>query len=159
MIHFVLFATAVFNPPGSWQFATEHDPLGQPVYVAVIAPELERPYVALKYLCGGVEGVALQFNLGTMAKDFSTKEPKFEDVRFEFPEGKYESAAQRAPLTDGIDTFEIKGSEAAFIAGLMTDSEQVTISRAASSLTFSLAGAKYAIDEVKSACPFKYKDS
>lgn len=155
MFHLAL--VAAFSA-AAWQFATEHDPLGQPVYVARVAPDAARPFVSLKYVCGGVAGVTLQFNLGTMAKDFSTKEPGFEDVRFEFPEGKYDSAARRAPLTDGIDTFEIKGSEAAFIAGLMSDSDAVTVSRGGASFTFPLSGARFAIGEVKSACPFKYQD-
>lgn len=142
----------------SWQFQTTADPLGQPVYVAEVAPDAERPFVSLKYACGGVTGVVLQFNLGTMASDFSTKEPGFEDVRFTFAEGKYDSAAQRAPLTDGIDTFEIKGSEAAFIAGLFADSDAVTVSHAGASFAFPLTGARFAIGEVKNACPFKYTE-
>lgn len=156
MLLFVLVAALI--EPASWQFQTERDPLGQAVYVARVAPDEARPFVSLKFECGGVAGVTLQFNLGTMASDFSTKEPGFEDVRFEFPEGKYDSAAQRAPLTDGIDTFEIKGSEAAFIAGLLADSDAVTVSRGGSSFTFPLANARFAIGEVKSACPFKYSE-
>ncbi|MBL9099183.1 MAG: hypothetical protein JNK07_19805 [Alphaproteobacteria bacterium] len=153
----ILFFTAALL----WQFQTASDPLGQPVYVASIAPDAARPFVHLKYSCGGIVGVELQFNLGEMqyaGAAFSRAAPEFEDVRFTFAEGKYDTAAKRAPITDGIATYEIKGSEAAFVAGLFKDSESVSVSRGSADFTFPLAGARFAIDEVMSACPFKYTD-
>ena len=141
-----------------WQFATEHDPLGQPVYVAEIAPDQVR---SVRFLCGGVTGVVLQFNLGEVeygGQAFSTGEPELENVRFAFVEGNYDTTARRAPITDGVGTFEIKGSDAAFIAGLMKDSESVEISRGEAAFRFPLDGARGAIDEALSACPFKYPE-
>jgi hypothetical protein len=145
----------------TWQFQTRHDPLGQPVYVASVAPDAARPYVQLSYSCGGIVGVVLQFNLGELryaGMQLSPKEPEWEDVRFAFPEGDYDTAAKRAPITDGIATYEIKGSEAAFVAGLLKNSDSVAISREKVSFTFPLTGARFAIDEVMSACPFKYNE-
>jgi hypothetical protein len=157
----------------AWQFATERDPLGQPVFVAEIAPGGAQ---SLRYLCGGITGVVLQFNLGETdfdARQFSTNEPKFEDVEFVFAEGKYRTSAKRAPITDGLATYEIKGSEAAFVAGLLTDSAKlmgdiyyfdpknqgrVSISRGNTSFSFLLTGADAAISGVKDACPFKYPE-
>jgi hypothetical protein len=157
MIGSLIFAAAL---AGSWQVETVRDPLGQPVYVASVAPDASRSYVQLKYSCGGIVGVELQFNLGEAkyAGMYSTGEPPFEDVHFTFPEGKYDTVAKRAPITEGIGAFEIKGSEAAFVAGLLKDSEQVTVRRGAVAFTFPLSGARFAIDEVMSACPFKYND-
>lgn len=157
MIHTLIFAAAI---AGGWQFETATDPLGLPVYVAAVAPDGTRPDVALKYLCGGVTGVVLQFNLGdTDYQDgqFSTDEPAWEDVRFAFPEGPYNTTAKRAPIADGLATYEIKGSDAAFIAGLLQGSASVSITRENASFTFPLDGAAAAIDEVVSACPFKYR--
>jgi hypothetical protein len=145
----------------AWQFVTERDPLGLPVYVAAVRPDPARPYVGVKYSCGGIIGVELQFNLGDArysASAFSAGEPPFETVRFAFPEGQYDSTAKRAPITEGIGTYEVKGSEAAFLAGLLKDSDKVTIQRGSNSFTFPLDGARFAIDEVVSACPFKYPD-
>ncbi len=142
-----------------WQFATTADPLGQPVYVASVTPDAARPFVSLKYACGGIVGVVLQFNLGDVkyaSMQFSTKEPEFESVRFAFLEGNYDTTAKRAPITDGLATYEIKGSEAAFVASLLKDSDRVTITRGTVSHFFPLTGARFAIDEVISACPFKY---
>ena len=154
MIRTLMFAAAVAS---GWHFGTERDPLGQPVYVAEVAPDGAR---TLKYLCGGVVGVVLQFNLGEIeygGNQFSTNEPTDEAFHFEFPEGPYDTLAKRAPITDGLSTYEIKGSEAAFIAGLMQDSDSVSIKRESVSFTFTLDGAKAAIAEVTDACPFKYK--
>ena len=140
----------------AWQFATEQDPLGQPVYVAQIAPDQVR---SLRFLCGGITGVVLQFNLGETeygSDAFSIAEPKPEQVRFHFVEGNYDSTAQRAPIADGMGTYEIKGSEAAFVAGLMKDSDAVTVTRGDVSFRFPLDGARFAIDEVVSACPYQY---
>ena len=144
----------------AWHMETERDPLGQSVYVAAVEPDDTRPEVGLKFSCGGVVGVVLQFNLGETEHtpdQFSTSEPSSENVHFEFPEGKYDSTAKRAPITDGLGTYEIKGSEAAFIAGLMKDSDQVSISRGGATYTFPLGGAALAIGEVVDACPFKYQ--
>jgi hypothetical protein len=157
-MHEILLVAAL---AAGWQFETVQDPMGLPVYVAAVAPDEERPDVALRYLCGGVTGVVLQFNLGDtefQPNQFSTEEPEWEDVRFEFPEGPYDTAAKRAPITDGLATYEIKGSDAAFIAGLMQDSESVTVTRGQASFTFPLAGAPAAIAEVSGACPFKYQE-
>lgn len=146
---------------GGWHFETLRDPLGQPVYVASVAPDAARPFVHLKYSCGGIVGVELQFNLGEMQyaePDFSRAAPAFENVRFAFPEGNYDTTAKRAPITDGIATYEIKGSEAAFVASLLKDSDNVVVSRKNVSFSFPLSGARFAIDEVLSACPFKYRE-
>jgi hypothetical protein len=146
---------------GSWQFATEPDPMGKPVYVASVSPDEARPEVALRFSCGGVVGVVLQFNLGDMeysGAQYSPDEPAWEDVRFVFPEGSYPSAAKRAAITDGLSTYEIKGSEAAFLVGLMKDSESVEVSRGDVAFTFPLVGAAAAIDQVFDACPYKYPE-
>jgi hypothetical protein len=145
---------------GAWHMETARDPLGQAVYVAEVAPDAARPHVALRFLCGGVTGVVLQFNLGDTQfarAQFLTSDPPWEDVHFVFPEGNYDTAAKRAPITDGLATYEIKGSDAAFIAGLLKDSDSVSIKRGAVSFTFPLDGARFAIDEALSACPFKYE--
>lgn len=158
MVSILIFALAF---GAAWQFGAERDPLGQQVYIASVAPETERPHVALRFLCGGVTGVVLQFNLGdveTAGPQFSTAEPGAEDVRFAFLEGNYDTAAKRAPIADGLGTFEIKGSEAAFVAGLLRDSEAVAIQRGSAEFTFPLAGANVAIGEVFEACPFKYAE-
>lgn len=142
-----------------WQFATEHDPLGQPVYVAEVVPDQVR---SLRFMCGGVTGVVLQFNLGEVeyaGSAYSAGDPAFEDVRFAFIEGNYDTSAKRAPITDGVGTYEIKGSDAAFIAGLLKDSESVEIRRGEASFRFPLDGARGAIDEALNACPFKYPES
>ncbi len=145
-----------------WQFATERDPLGQPVYVATVTPDPARPLVGVRYSWGGIVGVELQFNLGDVryaGAAFSTGDPPFETVRFTFPEGQYDTTAKRAPITEGIGTYEVKGSEAAFLASLLKDSETVTIQRGQISFTFPLNGARFAIEEVVSVCPFKYQPS
>ena len=155
---FLLFIAALSS---AWQFETESDPLGQKVYVASVAPEAERPHVALRFLCGGVTGVVLQFNLGdveTEGAQFSTDEPGEEGVRFSFVEGDYDTIAKRAPITDGLGTFEIKGSEAAFVAGLLRDSDRVSVQRGDVSFSFPLEGASSAIGDVLSACPYKYRE-
>jgi hypothetical protein len=155
VIRTLIFAAAIAS---GWQVETARDPLGQPVYVASVTPDSSRPYVQLKYSCGGIVGVELQFNLGEMQGTISNAEPDWEDVRFTFPEGTYDSVAKRAAITEGIGAFEIKGSEAAFLAGLLKDSEQVNVRRGKVAFTFPLSGARFAIDEVMSACPFKYPD-
>lgn len=157
MIHTLIFAAAI---AGGWHFETARDPLGQPVYVAEIVPDAERPHVALRFQCGGMTGVVLQFNLGEVqyaGSQFSPREPEWEDVRFEFEEGPYKTTAKRAPITDGIGTYEIKGSEAAFVADLLKTVGSVSIKRQLVAFTFPLDGAATAIGEVVSACPFKYR--
>jgi hypothetical protein len=142
----------------AWQFQTARDPLGMPVYVAEIAPDEMR---SLRFLCGGVTGVVLQFNLGETehpAEAYSADEPKDEEVRFTLLGVDYDTLAKRAPLTDGLGTYEIKGSEAAFVAGLFKDSDAVTVKRGQVSFQFSLIGAGGAIAEAMDACPFKYPD-
>lgn len=142
----------------SWQVATVSDPLGRPVYVAEVAPEGAR---SLRFLCGGITGVVLQFNLGriTPSRDaFSLNEPEPEDVRFAFAEGNYDTTAVRAPITEGIGTYEIKGEEAIFVLSLMRDSETVEVSHAGGAAYFPLTGARAAIDETRAACPYKYPD-
>jgi len=158
MIRILMFAAAV---AGGWQFETQRDPLGQPVYVAGVVPDGGRPSVALGYSCGGIVGVVLQFNLGDVryaGMQFSTRDPDEEDVRFAFPEGSYNSTAKRAAITDGLGTYEIKGSEAAFLVGLMKDSERVEITRGDISYTFPLTGAREALDQVLTSCPFRYRE-
>lgn len=142
----------------SWQVATLSDPLGRPVYVAEVAPDSAR---SLRFLCGGITGVVLQFNLGrlTPSQDaFSLADPEPEAVRFAFAEGNYETTAFRAPITDGIGTYEIKGEEAVFVLSLMRDSEWVEVLHAGATADFPLAGAKAAIDETRAQCPYKYPD-
>src|SRR5262245_48693225 len=128
-----------------WQFEAISDPVGKPVFVASVAPEAERPEVSLRYLCGGVVGVVLQFNLGeveTGSGQFSTDEPQEEPVRFSFLEGDYDTTAKRAPIMDGLGTYEIKASEAAFVVGLFKDSERVSVRRGDASFSFPLEGAR-----------------
>lgn len=134
------------------------DPLGRPVYVAEVAPDSAR---SLRFLCGGMTGVVLQFNLGRIeaaADAFSVDEPKPETVRFAFAEGNYDTAAVRAPITDGIGTYEIKGEEAIFVLSLMRDSERVEVLHGDATAAFPLAGARAAIDETRTLCPYKYPD-
>ncbi len=142
----------------SWQVATLSDPLGRPVYVAEVAPDSAR---SLRFLCGGMTGVVLQFNLGRItpsADAFSLNEPRPENVRFTFAEGNYDTTAMRAPITDGIGTYEIKGEEAIFVLSLMRDSEQVEVQHAGGTADFPLTGARAAIDETRANCPYKYPD-
>jgi len=149
MFHLLVIAAA-------WAFQVEQDPLGQAVYVAEIR---ERPGVGLQFSCGGIVGVVLQYNLGDAAyadKRFSTAEPEWEDVRFDFAEGPYDTTAKLAPITDGIGAYEIKGSDAAFIAGLFQAGGSVSIKHDDATAAFSLEGAGLAIGQVFDACPFKY---
>lgn len=142
----------------SWQVATVSDPLGRPVYVAQVAPDSAR---SLRFLCGGITGVVLQFNLGriTPSRDaFSLNEPAPEEVRFAFAEGNYDTTAVRAPITEGIGTYEIKGEEAIFVLSLMRDSERVEVQHAGGTADFPLTGARAAINETRAACPYKYPD-
>ncbi len=142
----------------SWQVATLSDPLGRPVYVAEVAPDSAR---SLRFLCGGITGVVLQFNLGRITPSddaFSLNDPTPENVRFTFAEGNYDTTAVRAPITEGIGTYEIKGEEAIFVLSLMRDSEQVEVQHAGGAAAFPLTGARAAIDETRANCPYKYPD-
>ena len=139
----------------SWVFQAGQDPLGQPVYTAGVRYEAAQ----LTFSCGGIVGVVLQFNLGDVNygdKRYSPAEPEWEDVRFTFAEGPYDTTAKRAPITEGIGTYEIKGSDAAFIAGLFQSGGSVAIKHDDAEAHFSLDGAGPAIGQVIDACPFKY---
>jgi hypothetical protein len=142
----------------SWQVATLSDPLGRPVYVAEVAPDRVQ---SLRFLCGGMAGVVLQFNLGRLEASpdaFSLADPTPEAVRFQFAEGNYDTTAVRAPITDGIGTYEIKGEEAVFVLSLMRDSERVEVQHDGAAAAFPLTGARAAIDETRAQCPYKYPD-
>jgi len=148
MIRLLIFAAAF---AGGWHFGTERDPLGQPVYVAEVAPDRARPHIALRFSCGGLAGVVFQFNTGDMRLAGMSGAPATEGVRFDFDGRGYETTARRAAIADGIGTFEIKGSEAFHVAGLMQQSGSVSVG----GVTFPLDGAHAAIGEVLDACPFK----
>lgn len=155
-----LLMAASLSAPG-WQFETISDPLGHPVYVASSIRHAEAPQAFLKFSCGGIVGVELQYNLGHAAfsgNDFSTDDPKWEDVSFIFPEGPYPTTAKVAPLTDGVGTFEIKGGDAMFIAKLFRSGGNVKIIQGVQEATFSLEGASGPVTEVIEQCPFKYND-
>jgi len=133
------------------RYASEHDPLGQTVHVAEIVPDPARPFVALRLFCGGIAGVSLQINLGQMQAP-----PNGGEMSFSVDNGPpYSTPASLAPITDGVGTFEIKGSEAGNIAHLLMHGEAVTVRQGASSMTFALRGAAAAIGEVTASCPFK----
>ena len=115
----LLLMTAALLAAAPWRFDVQTDPLGQSVYVAEVAGSEDLPQAFLRFSCGGMPGVLLQFNLGQAAhedSDFRADDPAWEDVTFLFPEGEYPTATKRAAIADGIGTFEIKGSEAMFIA-------------------------------------------
>lgn len=158
MSHILL---AVALSASGWQFQTHTDPIGQSVYIAQTVPVAGEPRQVLRFSCGGIVGVELQFNLGQApfeSKDFSTDDPQWEDVQFVFAEGAYPTTAKRAPLTDGIGTYEIKGGDAMFIAKLLKSGGEVTIDHAEESLRFALDGASDPISQVIDQCPFKYPD-
>ncbi len=145
----------------SWQFDVRTDPLGQNVYIAEATVSEELPQAKLRFSCGGIVGVELQFNLGQSSysgKDLSIDEPAWEDVTFLFPEGPYPTTTKQAPLTDGVGTFEIKGNDAMFIARLFRSGGEVSIEHNTQSARFLLDGAAGPINEVIDACPFKYAD-
>lgn len=155
----LLSATALMA--SGWHFDTRTDPIGQIVYVAELVPAAEQAGTQLRFSCGGIIGVELQFNLGQAsfgAPDFSTDDPPWEDVKFSFAEGEYPTTAKRAPLTDGVGTYEIKGGDAMFIARLIKAGGEVTISHAGVSGRFMLEGAAAPITQVIEQCPFKYPD-
>lgn len=145
----------------SWQYSTHVDPLGQTVYIAESLAQAEAPRLQLRFSCGGIVGVELQYNLGQASfseRDFSLEEPAWEDVSFAFPEGPYPTTSKKAPLTDGIGTFEIKGGDAMFIANLFRSGGSVDITHGDQQARFSLEGASVPITQVIESCPFKYVD-
>jgi hypothetical protein len=144
-----------------WQFDTRTDPIGQTVYVAELRPSAEQAETQLRFSCGGIVGVELQFNLGQASYDngaFSTADPPWEDVKFTFAEGEYPTTAKRAPLTDGMGTYEIKGGDAMFIAKLIKAGGEVTIEHNGQRQSFVLEGASDPVTQVIEQCPFKYPD-
>lgn len=145
----------------TWRFDVQTDPLGQNVYVAESAGSAELPLAFLRFSCGGMPGVLLQFNLGQAAQDssdFGTDDPSWEDVTFVFPEGAYPTATKRAAIADGIGTFEIKGSEAMFIVRQLKAGGELTLQQGVLSTRFTLDDAAGPISEVIASCPFKYED-
>lgn len=140
---------------GAWHYQTERDPLGQSVHVAEITPDAARPYVALRLMCGGIAGVVVQVNLGQMQYASMTSAPSA-GISFEV-EGapSYATVAASAPITDGVGTYEIKGSEAGNVARLMMRGGAVTVHQGAASQIFSLSGAAGAIGEVIANCAYK----
>jgi|GEM_PF-2277296 len=156
-----LLMTAALLAAAPWRFDVQTDPLGQSVYVAEVAGSEDLPQAFLRFSCGGMPGVLLQFNLGQAAQDgsdFGTDDPSWEDVTFLFPEGEYPTATKRAAIADGIGTFEIKGSEAMFIARQFKAGGEVTLRQGAQSTRFTLEDAAGPISEVIASCPFKYED-
>lgn len=159
-MHVSLLAAAAVAAT-SWKFDVRTDPLGQNVYVAEASVSTDLPQAKLQFSCGGIIGVELQFNLGQASysgKALSNEEPAWEDVTFVFPEGPYPTTTKKAPLTDGVGTFEIKGNDAMFIARLFRSGGEVVIEHARQAARFMLQGAAGPINEVIDACPFKYAD-
>ena len=156
-----LLLTAATLAAVTWRFDIQTDPLGQSVYVAEATGSEALPQALIRFSCGGLPGVLLQFNLGQArfeGDDFSAAEPAWEDVTFTFPEGAYPTTAKRAALADGVGTFEIKGNDAMFIARQLKAGGAVTITHAQQSAQFLLDGAAGPIAETIEACPFKYAD-
>jgi hypothetical protein len=159
-MNFLLLAAATIAAT-MWRFEIQTDPLGQSVYVAEAAGSDALPQAVLRFSCGGLPGVLLQFNLGQArfeGEDFSIADPAWEDVTFTFPEGAYPTTTKRAALADGVGTFEIKGGDAMFIARQLKAGGEVTITHAQQSARFLLDGAAGPIAEAIDACPFKYAD-
>ena len=140
---------------GGWHYETVPDPLGQTVHVAEVAPDTGRPFVAMRLMCGGIQGVVLQVNLGQMQYASMTAQPS-SGLSFNVGSAPaYSTAAAVAPITDGVGTYEIKGSEAGNVAHLLMQGESVTVHQGSASFTFPLSGASMAIGEVIANCPFK----
>ena len=157
----VLLLAAASLAAATWRFDVQTDPLGQRVYVAEAVGSEALPQSMLRFSCGGLPGVLLQFNLGQArfeGDDFSVSDPDWEDVTFAFPEGAYPTTTKRAALADGIGTFEIKGNDAMFIARQLKAGGEVTITHAQQSARFLLDEAAGPIGEAIDACPFKYAD-
>lgn len=153
-MHILMIAAALAGGD-TWHYDTARDPLGQTVHVAEIVPDAARPYIALRLMCGGIAGVAIQVNLGQMQYASMARAPA-SGINFDV-EGApaYATAASFAPITDGVGTYEIKGSEAGNVAHLLMRGDAVTVHQGDASQTFSLSGAAAAIGEVISNCPFK----
>jgi hypothetical protein len=148
-------AAAAFAMPGSWHYEATHDALGQTVHVAEIVPNAARPYVAMRVMCGGLAGISLQVNLGQMQFASMAAAPAG-GLTFEIAKSPaYSAAAAMAPLTDGVGTYEIKGSEAGDVAHLLMRGDAVTVRQGRVSATFPLAGAAGAIGELIANCPLK----
>ena len=147
----VLMIAAALAGGGAWRYQTEHDPLGQTVHVAEIVPDQARPYVAVRLICGGIAGVLIQINLGQMQGP-----PQSGEISFTV-EGAaaYTTAASLAPITDGVGTYEIKGSEAGNVAHLLMRGDAVTVREGHASQVFSLSGAPAAIGEFIANCSYK----
>ena len=147
-------AAAALAMAGSWHYEATHDALGQTVHVAEIVPDAARPYVAMRVMCGGLAGISLQVNLGEMQSASMTAPAG--GLTFEIAKSPaYSAAAAMAPLTDGVGTYEIKGSEAGDVAHLLMRGDEVTVRQGAVSATFPLAGAAGAIGELIANCPLK----
>jgi hypothetical protein len=155
MIRVLMVAAAgSFAMAAGWHYEATHDALGQTVHVAEIVPDVARPYVAMRVMCGGLAGISLQINLGEM-QTASMAAPAG-GLTFEISQSPaYSAAASMAPLTDGIGTYEIKGSEAGDVAHLLMRGDEVTVRQGPTSATFPLAGAAGAIGEVIANCPLK----
>ena len=151
----VLMIAAALAGSGTWHYDTTRDPLGQTVHVAEIVPDAARPYVALRLICGGIDGVAVQVNLGQMQYASMASAPA-SGLSFDV-EGAppYATAASFAPITDGVGTYEIKGSEAGNVAHLLMTGDAVTVHQGAASQTFSLSGAAGAIGQVIGNCSYR----
>ena len=151
----MILAAALAASGGSWHYETQADPLGQTVHVAEVAPDQERPFVAMRLMCGGISGVVLQVNLGQMQYASMSAAPSG-GLSFNIGAAPaYSAAAALAPITDGVGTYEIKGSEAGNVAHLLLQGESVTVHQGDASFTFPLSGASMAIGEVIANCPFK----
>ena len=148
----VLMIVALAGGGGAaWRYTSAHDPLGQTVHIAEIVPDAARPYVALRLFCGGIAGVSLQVNLGQMQVAANGGE-----LVFSVDNGAaYTTPATLAPITDGVGTFEIKGSEAGSVAQLLLHGAAVSVREGEASVTFVLSGAAAAIGEVIARCPYK----
>src|SRR5947207_2240368 len=113
----IVLAAALAASSAGWHYETTHDPLGQAVHVA---------------------GVVLQVNLGQMQFGSVTAAPA-SGLSFNVGEAPaYLAAASMAPITDGVGTYEIKGSEAGNIAHLLMQGESVTVHQGAAGFTFPL---------------------
>ena len=154
MIRLMMLAAALGGTAG-WHYATTHDPLVQTVHVAEIAPDRARPYVALRLMCGGISGVVLQVNLGQMQYASMSAAPA-SGLSFDVGDAPgYSTAAALAPITDGVGTYEIKGSEAGNVAHLLMRGDAVIVRQGSAAQSFPLDGAAAAIGEVIANCPFK----
>ena len=150
----ILMIAAALAGTSAWHYETTRDPLGQTVHVAEIVPDGARPYIALRLICGGMSGVVVQVNLGQMQFASMTGAPS--GINFDVQDAPpYATSAALAPITDGVGTYEIKGSEAGNVAHLLMRGETVTVHQGAARQAFSLNGAATAIGEVIGNCAYK----